>query len=225
MMAISSLIIFGSYARGDQDSDSDVDLLGIVNDNGYNVAHLPGISLVLYSYKYLIEQAQGGNLFVWHLKEEGKSLFDAEGLFHNVSAEFKFKESYQDRINDATLVGRLLLENKNFSLNQKIACKYLLFSIRTIAISKFAESRMPFFSKKDMTSNFKDDLLSRLWEYKHKSALDDLGIELLKQFLRLHGNPELLTKDFKELNLDGYAKKVYSTFNKIVNFSSSSLYK
>lgn len=143
---IISLIVFGSYARGDTDKFSDLDLLGIVDDKNSKATPVRDINLSIYSIGKLIDLMECGDLFALHLKMEGRPLF-GEVLFNEITSRFKYKESYIGDVAYALLMGELILENKLSIKNWSIANKRIAWAVRTMIIAFSAENREPVFSK------------------------------------------------------------------------------
>lgn len=81
---IVSLRIFGSVARGDADSKSDLDILAVLRDNNSlpedQVTNLIRKScrrkanISWYSYKRIRELYEEGHLFAWHIFQESRKI-------------------------------------------------------------------------------------------------------------------------------------------------------
>lgn len=67
---------FGSVCRGEIDSESDIDLLAVVN--GYD-SRFDSSIYSIYSYKRLVELWEEGNPFAWHLANEAKIIYSSNG--------------------------------------------------------------------------------------------------------------------------------------------------
>ena len=67
---------FGSVCRGEIDSQSDIDLLAVVE--GYDDRFDSSIYSI-YSYKRLAELWKEGNPFAWHLASEARLIFTSNG--------------------------------------------------------------------------------------------------------------------------------------------------
>ncbi len=84
----SKIILFGSYARGDADADSDLDLMVVeseVLDKGQEMLKLyrtvgyigVGVDLLVYSEKEIERRGQVPGTVIFHALREGKVLYDA----------------------------------------------------------------------------------------------------------------------------------------------------
>jgi predicted nucleotidyltransferase len=83
---VVAIILFGSQARGDYDTKSDTDLAIFAALSGYrelsSLKHelttlLPkDVEVALYSKKTILRMAHSGSLYLWHLRKEGKILFE-----------------------------------------------------------------------------------------------------------------------------------------------------
>lgn len=84
----SKIVLFGSYARGEENEDSDLDLLVVepaVTDKGMEMVRLrravghigTGVDILLYSEEEIAHRGQvPGTVIYWALRE-GKVLYDA----------------------------------------------------------------------------------------------------------------------------------------------------
>lgn len=103
---VSSIILFGSKARMDNDVYSDNDICVVVSDKSLsnNIEILiasqldvvPG-DIVIYSEKQFNKMLKYGSLFVWHLKLEGKVLFD-RGYFNNCISNLVEYNHHQEEL-------------------------------------------------------------------------------------------------------------------------------
>lgn len=92
---IEEVWLFGSYARGEQDCYSDIDLLIIVQDCSdmeYTELkqqlsaelHIPLDWISLYQMNKIIEMGKKGAYFLWHLKLEGHKLYSRNLFLQNI---------------------------------------------------------------------------------------------------------------------------------------------
>lgn len=86
---ILGVCLAGSVARGDWDSDSDIDLVVVTADvltRSELMGRLPRrlrlerLSVIPFSARRWLDEARDGSLFLHHLKLEGVVLMDREGL-------------------------------------------------------------------------------------------------------------------------------------------------
>ncbi|MDP2787362.1 MAG: nucleotidyltransferase domain-containing protein [Pseudomonadota bacterium] len=82
------IILFGSYARGDADAQSDIDLLVVeqdVADRGQEMLRLTrsigylglGVDVLVYSEQEVARRGQVPGTLLYHALNEGKVLYDA----------------------------------------------------------------------------------------------------------------------------------------------------
>lgn len=96
----SSACIFGSIARGDSDSASDADVL-IVGERAADCKQTAqlcqkfGWSCTVYSWRRLAAMASAGSLFVQHLKQDGRVIFDPSERLRDTLASFRPRADYQ----------------------------------------------------------------------------------------------------------------------------------
>lgn len=92
---IEEIWLFGSYARGEQDQYSDLDILVIMQEckeEEYKRMKLQlsqnmGIPLEwisLYEIHKIEEMAQKGSYFLWHIKQEGRMLYSKRSFLKNI---------------------------------------------------------------------------------------------------------------------------------------------
>lgn len=80
------LMLYGSHARGDADSSSDIDLLQLVSA-APSTSRRGRATIVSYTPRQLREMTEGGSLFAWHLRTEGIILGDPEGLVAQILSD------------------------------------------------------------------------------------------------------------------------------------------
>ena len=106
--AIEEIWLFGSYARGEQDQYSDIDLLVVIQDcDGEEYKRIklqlsqelgmPLEWLSLYEMHKIQEMARQGSYFMWHIKQEGRQLY-ARGSFQKdiLSNLPEYQNAWQD---------------------------------------------------------------------------------------------------------------------------------
>lgn len=94
---IREIYLFGSVARGDQDEQSDVDILIIIDncsEEDYikykkqyaDILQIPISWISLYRIEKILKMHEKGSYFLWHLKQEGKMLYSKENELNNLLA-------------------------------------------------------------------------------------------------------------------------------------------
>ncbi|MGQ8763210.1 hypothetical protein [Serratia marcescens] len=187
--SLDCLAIIGSHARGDDDANSDVDLLGIVSSNDHQMINAKKINLSVYSETYLRKMMVSGDIFALHILTEGIPLINSR-LFYDICGCFKYRSDYRKDRKVAYLMGRVILSKANEITNWHVANKRITWCIRTYLLSLMAESKKPMFSKEDIAfyGHIVHDTLSyqeylMLVNAKQQSGYSQLILSLLKRFL------------------------------------------
>ena len=94
---IREIYLFGSVARGDQDEQSDVDILIVIDNcseddyirykkNYASILQIPISWISLYREKKILKMYEKGSYFLWHLKQEGEMLYSKENELNKLFA-------------------------------------------------------------------------------------------------------------------------------------------
>jgi predicted nucleotidyltransferase len=97
---LKAVILFGSAARGDEDVHSDRDVCAIVDDlpdrdvhsikrRVAAIYHTDPRSVSAYRQSTVSQMAETGSLFLWHLKREGRILYDRGGAARRMLSNLK----------------------------------------------------------------------------------------------------------------------------------------
>src|SRR5438552_1971289 len=90
-----SVILFGSHARAEADAFSDKDLCVLVEDVRFQrllalrpelalALDVPAESLAIYTSTIARQMSDRGSLFLWHLRLEGKIVWDTRNFASSV---------------------------------------------------------------------------------------------------------------------------------------------
>ena len=112
---IEEIWLFGSYARGEEDQYSDIDILVIIqdcNERDYKIIKkqisqdmgLPLEWISLYEIRKIEEMAKKGSYFLWHIKQEGRMLYTRKNFLKNILRSLpEYKGAMQD-LDDYSLI-------------------------------------------------------------------------------------------------------------------------
>lgn len=212
-MSITALALFGSRARGDNDLLSDTDLLLVTQNSKPKHILNNNLSLSFYSQEYLIEKARFGDLFLCHIINESKSLYDPNGFFDMLKNEFCFKDSYLEEVGHASELGWFLIQYSESFSNYKISNKRIAWCVRTILIARSAEKRNPIFSANKLAESIDTFSVADLINNKDDDKFDSKLLEQFAGFLRLYGGcePEYMTNK----SIRNFIKKFRISDNKV----------
>lgn len=181
-MAIAATLLFGSLARADHSAGSDTDLLMINLEDEkrhFSVGHL---SLFIYPWRQLEEDARSGDLFTCHLVEEAKPLVDPDDYLPRLQRAFQFRRSYQEDVERASDLGWYLVRFGDM-LNSALLAKRALWCIRTILIAHSAERRAPVFAPRQLARQTSSMPARELLYARHHQRDQNSVREALRAFL------------------------------------------
>lgn len=103
-------VLYGSYARGDYASVSDIDILRITTQR-MRAPRLDGqVLLHIYDIRDLLSMARHGSLFILHLIQEAKPIIDPNNYLRQLSVAFRKPSSYILAANKMTAQASTLLD-------------------------------------------------------------------------------------------------------------------
>jgi len=181
-MAIAATLLFGSLARADHVQGSDTDLLMInLEDDRRNVS-VGHLSLFIYPWRQLEDEARSGELFTCHLVQEAKPLVDPDGYLPRLQRAFQFRSSYEDDIELASDLGWYLVRFGE-QLNSTLLAKRALWCVRTVLIARSAERRVPVFSPQQLAQATSSQPARDLLNGRHHRRDADIVRKTLREFL------------------------------------------
>lgn len=192
---MKALAIFGSTARNDRNIDSDIDLIGIYDENIIKAKNCSNTSLFLYPEVLLSEKMLSGDLFALHLVKESVPLYGEE-LLHKVYSNFKYKNSYGEEINTSLKLASEILKQYTQLNEYSEANKKIVWCLRTLIISLSAQDRAPVFSKQSISEYIPLSISSKsiLKLINLKDTKEQFSENILKKFNCLFDE---LSKKFK----------------------------
>lgn len=165
-MIVVATLLFGSLARADHSEGSDTDLLMVSLDDETRHVSVGHLSLFLYPWHRLQQDAHDGDLFVCHLAREAKPLIDPDNYLAKLQSAFQFRSSYQSEIDRATELG-MYLARFGGELNSSLLTKRALWCIRTILIAQSVERRNPVFAPRSLAESTQSEAARDLLTNRH----------------------------------------------------------
>ena len=181
-MVIAASLLFGSLARNDHEDGSDTDLLMINLKNETRHVSVGHLSLFVYPWRKLEQDARSGDLFTCHLVHEAKALMDPNDYLPQLQRSFRFRQSYQEEIERASDLGWYLVLFGD-DLNSALLAKRVLWCVRTVLIARSAELRAPIFASQELAKQTRSQPARDLLTRRH-SQRDDASLrQALQKFL------------------------------------------
>jgi predicted nucleotidyltransferase len=159
---IQAAALYGSVARGDSESHSDIDLLIVCATSQKHLTYdevcanlirrFDRLSIAIYTQQELLFLAKVRSLFLLHLSRESSLLFDRSGFLTQVLADFEPKMSYGRDFRQSLQLASPLCTIVSDSPNQyhRLAQTYSLF--RVFGVYILANRGIFEFSKAKMTA-------------------------------------------------------------------------
>lgn len=188
-MSILSLILYGSCARGDNNPSSDVDIFALTTEGDYRMTVSSKVNVALYPKSLAESMCENGDLFMLHIVQEGKVIFDSQGSHARLVNAFKYRPSYEDDIVKASDLGWALHDLARGSRNFTMINRRIAWCVRTILIARSAQERRPVFSARLLEEYSNDASAAALISNKDADLHSPGAIPHLASFLRRWGRP------------------------------------
>ena len=182
-MSISALALFGSRARGDHEPESDVDLLLVTSEPTHRHVTMGNLSFSIYPFVELMGRAKRGDLFVCHIVNEAKVLYDPGELLKELRSSFHLQKSYNREIGHASDLGWFLVRFGKSLANGSIVTRRIAWCVRTILIARSAERGDPVFSTAKLSAFAELPVAQRLIRQKGQDTLNPVMLDDLRRFL------------------------------------------
>lgn len=211
-MTATAMLLFGSHARGDQDSRSDTDLLLITQEDAPRHVMNGHLSTSLYPFEDLRDRARNGDLFVCHIVREAKAIYDPGGQLKVLQSEFRLRRCYDDEVQRATDLGWFLVDHGTSITNASLVNKRIAWCVRTILISRSAESGNPVFSALSLAEFARSRFVLTLIKNKDEDIVNTDILRSLEVVLADFGGERVFKKrgDYTD-----YRKRFVDTLNQV----------
>jgi predicted nucleotidyltransferase len=186
-MSILAMSLYGSRARGDETAHSDTDLMLITTDDVAGHVVEGNLSISSYPLNQVHQLAQTGDLFLYHVLYEGRSLYDPHKHLSSLRSEFQLRSSYHREIEKAGDLGWFIVQFGASLSNSPILSRRVTWVVRTILISKSAEMGRPIFAQRELLQLAPTPETEQLISQKQRSGFDNEGRMILERFLTAFG--------------------------------------
>lgn len=212
-MQLDALLLFGSYARGDFDADSDIDLLGIGGSVNSKQIVSGRLAFSVFPMTFLEKLVREHSLFLWHLVREAVVLTENGNAWKNITSKFELKTSYHEERQVAALTGWAMLSDDAWLRDPVLAAKTVHFAVRTVCISLLAERDDPAFSRKAIAEKFSTPDVLALIGVRYTHLDRAMTVKFLPTFLRtygMEGAPVWLGQDLEVILKDPMLGNTYA---------------
>lgn len=192
-----AIAIYGSIARGDSDNLSDRDILFVSNDpvmRRYmqSVFKLNGWSCTAYSWKRLELASKRKLLFMQHLKNEAKIIYDPQERLGSKLRQFSPKGNYKFEYETSKQIIGIIEKMPDCVIGRLWALDVLMVSLRSMGIAILANEGIYKFSISDILKSLID--IGKIFKS------DFNGLSMLRYYKTAHRRGKLLvTPSFKTL--------------------------
>jgi hypothetical protein len=147
-----ALLLYGSYARGEQDESSDLDILQLTTTHTSSYSR-GKVNFTCYTRDQLFTLAINGALFARHLALEGVSLFDPNGILTELKAAYVAPVNYS-RIQDEVIqaIPLVAIRKHEFVEHPYQYCSTASYLLRTFVYARAFQQGAESFSMKHISS-------------------------------------------------------------------------
>jgi uncharacterized protein len=127
---IKIIMIFGSYARKDNDKNSDIDIFILIDNckfsnyierknNIISVLKIPADYVSIYTYDGFSLLKDKGSYFLWHLKKEGILIYDSKNEYNNLFRDLKRYNRAKEDLLEYKEICKDIINNKRYGCEEK----------------------------------------------------------------------------------------------------------
>jgi hypothetical protein len=181
---VEAAALYGSAARGDMESHSDIDLLVLCSDGRKRALfemvqpclarEFTKLSLALYSWQELAFLDRAHSLFLLHLKREADIFLDRHGSLSTLLRNFHEKASYRSDFRDSLALLDPLRTRVSDSPNDLHRLSYVYSLFRVFGVYLLADKGIFEFSKSKMAIS-----LSRQYPHTTRAIAALSGLRVL----------------------------------------------
>lgn len=197
-MTIEAIFLYGSWARGDQGTGSDHDLLMVTSEErSYHVTdgHL---SMSYYPLASLESKAAAGDLFVYHIVLEAKVVFDPDNVLGRLRRLLRPKASYAAEVGHGGDLAWFLIHHHQ-TLPPSLVAKRIAWSVRTVLIARSAMEGRPVFAPDQLAFRSRYARASELIALRHGEFAPP-SLSLLRAFLDAETLTDPLGSDASQIS-------------------------
>jgi len=190
--------LFGSYARQDQNTGSDIDILCVTHEDWQKPSSYNKVNVNFYPKNDIIDSSKRGDLFILHIIKEAKIIYDPEKLMSILSDNFKFRASYKTDVTKASDLGAFLLNIlPQISIDPRtigIINKRFAWCARTIVIAYNVERGKILFDTRSLSESVEPINLALLLAHKDTKNLHSEDLQILTEIIARYGTAEALRR-------------------------------
>jgi predicted nucleotidyltransferase len=193
----NNLLLYGSFARGDSSSESDMDLLTVIKGHSYKAVYNK-INISYYNRDKLIEMATSGSLFVFHLNRESRILTDEDNLLSDIIfGKFILRQNYVEDIRFGKTLLNDIFNNYDDIDNYAYANSKVSWCLRTIYSGIGADQNQALFSKEKIAAYFGKET-SKFLEIKNLTNYQKkLVSKIIRETDKLLSHPLTINEPFR----------------------------
>lgn len=208
---IAALLLFGSRARRDEKRGSDTDLLLVVPDGEPRHVSWDNVSMFLYAWPKLLRDAADGDLFVCHIVQEAKAVFDPTDKLSQLRANFRLRSKYDDLREQAADLA-WFLDRFGSTMNSQVVARRIMWCVRTLLIARTAELGRPTFAPRELAAFSKSPVAQELLAARHQRRVDAALRARFRRFMTEECPPSTW---HLEASSDEFAQRFAETNNRV----------